>query len=233
VRIDYDVIIIGSGFGGSVSALRLTEKGYSVGVLEAGRRFGADDFAKTNWNLRRYFWFPRFGMYGILRMDMLSNVLAVSGAGVGGGSLGYANTLYEPHEAFFTDPQWASITDWKKELAPHYRTAKMMLGVVEAPADTPAHDIMRQVADQLGVAETFRPTPVGVFFGEPGKEVDDPYFGGAGPRRSGCVFNGACMIGCRNNAKNTLDKNYLYLAEANGAEVHARTEVIDLMEIDS
>lgn len=230
---DYDVIVIGSGFGGSVSALRLSEKGYSVGVLEAGRRYDAADFAKTNWNLRRYFWFPRFGMYGILRMSLLDNVLALSGSGVGGGSLGYANTLYEPHEAFFTDPQWAAITDWKAELAPHYRTAKKMLGVTEAPADTPADDVIRRVADRLGVGDTFRPTSVGVFFGEPGVEVDDPYFGGAGPRRSGCVFNGACMVGCRHNAKNTLDKNYLYLAEAMGAEVHAQTEVIDMEAMDS
>lgn len=226
---DYDVIIIGSGFGGSVSALRLTEKGYSVGVLEAGRRYTAKDFAGTNWNLRRYFWFPRLGMYGILRMDLLDEVLALSGAGVGGGSLGYANTLYEPHDAFFTDPQWADITDWRTELAPHYRLAKLMLGVTDAPADTPADNVMRAVADRMGVSNTFRPTPVGVFFGEPGVEVDDPYFGGAGPRRAGCVFNGRCMVGCRHNAKNTLDKNYLYLAEANGARVHPQTEVVDLM----
>lgn len=229
VGFDYDVVIIGSGFGGSVSALRLTEKGFSVGVLEAGRRYTAKDFARTNWNLRRYFWFPRLGMYGILRMSLLDEVLALSGAGVGGGSLGYANTLYEPHDAFFTDPQWADITDWRTELAPHYRMAKRMLGVTDAPADTPADQVMRAVAGRMGVADTFRPAPVGVFFGEPGVEVDDPYFGGAGPRRAGCVFNGRCMVGCRHNAKNSLDKNYLYLAEANGAEVRAQTEVIDLM----
>ena len=226
---DYDVIVIGSGFGGSVSALRLTEKGYSVGVLEAGRRYASTDFAKTNWNLRKFFWFPRLGMYGILRMSLLDEVLALSGAGVGGGSLGYANTLYEPHEAFFTDPQWGAITDWRGELAPHYRTAERMLGVTEAPADTPADDVMREVARRMGVGSTFRPAPVGVFFGEPGKQVDDPYFGGVGPRRSGCVFEGACMVGCRHDAKNSLDKNYLYLAELNGAEVHPETEVIDLM----
>lgn len=229
---DYDVVIIGSGFGGSVSALRLTEKGYSVAVLEAGRRFTSNDFAKTNWNLRRYFWFPRLGMYGILRMNLLDEVLALSGAGVGGGSLGYANTLYEPHDAFYADPQWADITDWREELAPHYQMAKRMLGVTDAPADTPADDVMRAVAERMGVADTFRPAPVGVFFGEPGVEVDDPYFGGAGPRRAGCVFNGACMVGCRYNAKNSLDKNYLYLAEANGAEVHAQTEVVDVMQAE-
>ncbi len=228
--VDYDVIVIGSGFGGSVSALRLTEKGYSVGVLEAGRRYQSKDFARTNWNLRRYFWFPRLGMHGILRMTLLDEVLALSGAGVGGGSLGYANTLYEPHDAFFTDPQWADITDWREELAPHYQMAKRMLGVADAPANTPADDVMRAVAQKMGVADSFRAAPVGVFFGEPGVEVDDPYFGGAGPRRAGCVFNGACMVGCRNNAKNSLDKNYLYLAEANGAEVHPESQVTDLHE---
>lgn len=228
VDFDYDVIIVGSGFGGSVSALRLTEKGYSVGVMEAGRRFEPTDFATTNWNLRKYLWFPRLGMHGILRMDLLGHVLALSGAGVGGGSLGYANTLYEPHDAFFTDPQWAAITDWRAELAPFYTLARRMLGVSEAPADTPADDVMREVARRMGVESTFRPAQVGVFFGEPGVEVADPYFGGAGPSRSGCVFNGACMVGCRNNAKNTLDKNYLFLAETNGAVVHPRSEVIDL-----
>ncbi len=225
---DYDVVIVGSGFGGSVAALRLTEKGYAVAVLEAGRRFRPADFPKSNWNLRRYLWFPRLGMYGIQRIDLLKDVLVLSGAGVGGGSLVYANTLYEPHEAFFTDPQWADITDWRTELAPFYAVAKRMLGVTLAPADTPADSVMRHVASRLGVADTFRPTPVGVYLGEPGVETADPYFGGAGPRRSGCIFAGACMVGCRQNAKNSLDKNYLYLAEAGGAEVHARTEAIDL-----
>lgn len=226
--VDYDVVVIGSGFGGSVAALRLTEKGYKVGVLEAGRRFKPDDFAKSSWNLRRYFWFPRLGMRGILRMEMLSNVLVLAGAGVGGGSLGYANTLFEPHEAFFTDRQWSGITDWQTELHPYYALAKRMLGVTECRAETPADDVMRHVADRLGVSATFQPTQVGVFFGEPGVEVADPYFDGTGPRRSGCTLVGACMVGCRNNAKNTLDKNYLYLAEANGAIVHPDTEVFDL-----
>ena len=230
---DYDIIVIGSGFGGSVSAMRLVEKGYTVGVFESGRRYRNEDFAKTNWNLRKYFWFPRLGMYGILRMDLLDDVLALSGAGVGGGSLGYANTLYEPHEAFFTDPQWSTITDWKAELAPHYRVAKRMLGVAEAPAETPADQVMRAVAGRLGVEDTFRPTPVGVYFGEPGVEVEDPYFAGAGPTRSGCVQQGGCMVGCRYNAKNTLDKNYLYLAEHKGAVVHERSEVIDLERLSS
>jgi len=224
----YDVAVIGSGFGGSVSALRLTEKGYRVGVLEAGRRYRTGEFAATNWDVKRFIWGPRLGLYGIQRLDLLSNVLVLSGAGVGGGSLVYANTLYEPHDAFFTDPQWSSITDWRRELAPFYALARRMLGVTEASADTPADDVLRQVAERLGVADTFRPTPVGVFLGEPGVEVEDPYFGGAGPSRSGCTSVGACMIGCNQNAKNTLDKNYLYLAEQNGAVVHADTEATDV-----
>ncbi len=224
----YDVVVIGSGFGGSVSALRLTEKGYRVGVLEAGRRYRTGEFAKTNWDLKRFLWGPRLGLYGIQRLDLLSNVLVLSGAGVGGGSLVYANTHYEPHDAFYTDPQWGSITDWKRELAPFYALAKRMLGVVEAKADTPADDVMRAIAKRLDVEDTFRPTPVAVYFGEPGVEVDDPYFGGAGPRRAGCTLVGACMVGCNNNAKNTLDKNYLHLAENAGAVVHADTEVTDV-----
>ena len=227
----YDVVVIGSGFGGSVSALRLTEKGYRVGVLEAGRRYRTGDFAETNWDVKRFIWGPRFGLYGIQRLDLLSNVLVLSGAGVGGGSLNYANTHYEPHDAFFTDPQWRTITDWKRELAPFYTLAQKMLGVTPANADTPADDVMRHVADRLGVAHTFQPTPVGVFLGEPGVEVDDPYFGGAGPRRAGCTSVGACMIGCNQNAKNTLDKNYLYHAEQGGAVVHPDTEVTDVDEL--
>ncbi|HZJ47623.1 MAG TPA: GMC family oxidoreductase [Acidimicrobiia bacterium] len=227
----YDVVVIGSGFGGSVSALRLTEKGYRVGILEAGRRYRTGDFATTNWDVRRFIWGPRFGMYGIQRLDLLSDVLVLSGAGVGGGSLVYANTLYEPHEAFYTDRQWADITDWETELAPFYATAQRMLGVTEARADTPADDVMREVALELGVAETFHPTQIGVFLGEPGVEVADPYFGGAGPRRAGCTSIGACMIGCNQNAKNTLDKNYLYLAEQAGADVHADSEVIDVEQL--
>lgn len=225
---DYDVIVVGSGFGGSVAALRLTEKGYRVGVLEAGRRYEATDFARTNWNLRRFLWAPRLGLFGIQRLDLLKDVLVLSGAGVGGGSLVYANTLYEPHDEFYSDPQWGDITDWRRELAPFYALAKRMLGVAESPADTPADDVLRAVAIRLGVEHTFQPTPVGVFMGEPGVAVDDPYFGGAGPPRSGCTFSGACMVGCRNNAKNSLDKNYLHLAERNGATIHPECEVVDI-----
>jgi cholesterol oxidase len=225
---DYDVIIIGSGFGGSVSALRLTEKGYRVGMLEAGKRFRPEDFPKTNWNLRKFFWFPRLGMRGIQRLTLLKDVLVLSGAGVGGGSLVYANTLYEPHDAFYEDPQWRDVTDWKTELAPYYRLAERMLGAVDNPTHTPADEVVLQIAKRWNVEDTFRPTPVGVYFGEAGVEATDPYFGGAGPARAGCIECGGCMVGCRHNAKNTLDRNYLYLAERAGAEVHAEHEVVDL-----
>jgi cholesterol oxidase len=225
VRFDYDVAIIGSGFGGSVSALRLTEKGYKVAVLEAGARFEDPGFAKTSWDMSRFLFAPRFGWYGIQRISALRDVIILSGAGVGGGSLVYANTLYEPLPAFYTDRQWAHITDWKAELAPYYDQAKRMLGVTTYPHFTPADKVMKQVAEDMGVGETFHPTPVGVFFGEPGVEVDDPYFGGAGPRRTGCIDCGECMTGCRHNAKNTLTKNYLYLAEKAGAQVYPMTTV--------
>ncbi|MEA2023258.1 MAG: GMC family oxidoreductase [Actinomycetota bacterium] len=229
----YDVVVIGSGFGGSVSALRLTEKGYRVGVLEAGRRYRTGDFAETSWDVKRFIWGPRLGLYGIQRLDLLSNVLVLSGAGVGGGSLVYANTLYEPHDAFYTDPQWSDVTKWKSELAPYFTIAKRMLGVTEARADTPADNVLRAVASRLGVENTFHPTQIGVYLGESGVEVPDPYFGGAGPRRSGCTSVGACMVGCNQNAKNTLDKNYLYLAEQAGAVVHADTEVVDVERLES
>jgi cholesterol oxidase len=224
----FDVIVIGSGFGGSVSALRLTEKGYSVGVIEAGKRWETADFPRTNWNVRKSLWFPKLGMKGIQRISLLRDVMVLSGAGVGGGSLVYANTLYEPLAPFYVDPQWGEITDWRRELAPHFVTAKRMLGVVENPLDTPADTVMRSVAASMGVPGSYRPTPVGVYFGEPGVEVDDPYFDGEGPRRAGCTVCGNCMVGCRFNAKNTLDKNYLYFAQRNGAEVFAEHTVVDV-----
>ncbi|MDD7813237.1 GMC family oxidoreductase [Mycobacterium sp. CSUR Q5927] len=227
---DYDVLIIGSGFGGSVSALRLTEKGYRVGVLEAGRRYADPDFAKNSWHLRDFLWAPKLGCYGIQRIHLLNNVMVLAGAGVGGGSLNYANTLYVPPEPFFADKQWAHITDWRAELMPHYDQAQRMLGVVKNPTFTDADRIVKQVADDMGVGDTFVATPVGVFFGEggektPGKTVPDPYFGGAGPQRTGCLECGECMTGCRWGAKNTLVKNYLYLAESAGAQVHPMTTV--------
>ncbi|HEY7051902.1 MAG TPA: GMC family oxidoreductase [Mycobacterium sp.] len=221
---DYDVLIIGSGFGGSVTALRLTEKGYRVGVLEAGRRFADHEFAKTSWDLRKFLWAPKLGMYGIQRIHLLRNVMILGGAGVGGGSLNYANTLYVPPDPFFADKQWSHITDWRAELMPHYEQAQRMLGVVENPTFTDADRIMKEVADEMGVGDTFVATPVGVFFGPdgektPGKTVPDPYFGGAGPPRTGCLEVGECMTGCRYGAKNTLVKNYLGLAESAGAQV--------------
>ncbi|MDY6872268.1 MAG: GMC family oxidoreductase [Actinomycetota bacterium] len=227
---DYDVLIIGSGFGGSVTALRLTEKGYRVGVLEAGRRFADEDFAKTSWDLRNFLWAPQLGCFGIQRIHLLRDVLILAGAGVGGGSLNYANTLYVPREPFFNDPQWKHITDWNEELLPHYEQAQRMLGVVTNPTFTDADRVVKEVAEDMGVGDTFVPTPVGVFFGPdgqktPGKTVPDPYFGGVGPARRGCIEVGECMTGCRHNAKNTLVKNYLYLAERAGTEVHPLTTV--------
>jgi cholesterol oxidase len=220
-----DVIVIGSGFGGSVSALRLAEKGYRVTVLEAGRRFTQETLPKTSWDLRKFLWAPRLGMTGMQRITWLKDVVILSGAGVGGGSLVYANTLYTPLPPFYKDAQWAHITDWESELAPHYDQAQRMLGVVENPTHTESDRVFKKVAEDMGVGETFHPTPVGVFFGEPGVEVADPYFGGAGPRRTGCVQCGNCMIGCRFGAKNRLDTNYLYLAERLGAVVEPLTTV--------
>jgi cholesterol oxidase len=227
---DYDVLIIGSGFGGSVSALRLTEKGYRVGVLEAGQRFADEDFAKTSWDLRKFLWAPKLGCYGIQRIHLLRNVMILAGAGVGGGSLNYANTLYVPPEPFFQDQQWSHITDWRAELTPHYQQAQRMLGVVQNPTFTDADRIVKEVADEMGCGDTWVPTPVGVFFGPdgtqtPGETVPDPYFGGAGPERTGCLECGSCMTGCRFGAKNTLLKNYLGLAESAGAQVIPMTTV--------
>src|SRR4051794_38047243 len=230
---DYDVLVVGSGFGGSVTALRLTEKGYRVGVLEAGKRWTDETLPKTSWDLRNYVWNPKLGLKGIQRVDLLSDVVIVSGAGVGGGSLVYANTLYEPLPPFYVDRQWGHITDWRSELASHYDQAKRMLGVVENPLETPADDVMREIAEEMGVGHTFHKTPVGVYFGHSGEPAEDPYFGGAGPARKGCIACGACMTGCRHNAKNRLDKNYLYLAEKGGAVVHPETEVRDIRPLGS
>ena len=231
-HIDYDVLVIGSGFGGSVAALRLTEKGYRVGVLEAGRRFEDGDLPKTSWDLRTFLWAPALGCYGIQRIHRLRDVLVLAGAGVGGGSLVYANTLYRPLEPFWRDPAWSHITDWKTELAPYYDQAERMLGVVDYARTTPADDLIRTVAEDMGVGGTFRSVRVGVFFGNgtagPGASVPDPFFGGTGPARSGCLDCGACMTGCRHGAKNTLVKNYLHLAEGAGAMVHPLTTAVSI-----
>jgi cholesterol oxidase len=222
---DYDVVVIGSGFGGSVAALRAAEKGYRVGVIEAGRRFTNDTLPETSWDLKNFLWAPAVGWMGIQKITPLTDVVCLSGAGVGGGSLVYANTLYTPLDDFYNDPQWAHIADWKSELAPYYDQASRMLGVVENPTETKADVEMRAVAEEMGVGHTYHHTPVGVFFGEPGKTVADPYFGGAGPNRAGCIECGNCMIGCRFNAKNRLDLNYLYLAEGLGTTIHPETTV--------
>jgi len=230
-----DVLVIGSGFGGAVAALRLTEKGYSVAVLEAGRRFADDEFARTSWNLTKFFWAPALGLHGIQRIHLLDDVMILAGAGVGGGSLVYANTLYRPaSDAFFRDRQWGHIADWKAELDPYYDQASRMLGVTTNPTITPADEVMQKVAADLGVADTFHSTPVGVYFGEgAGIDAPDPYFGGVGPARTGCRECGECMTGCRHNAKNTLVKNYLHLAESAGATVHPLTTVTRLEPRDT
>jgi cholesterol oxidase len=268
---DYDVIVVGSGFGGSVSALRLTEKGYRVAVLEAGRRFARDELPKNSWDVRNYLWAPSLGLYGIQRIHVLGNVLVLAGAGVGGGSLNYANTLYVPPAAFFQDRQWGHITDWQQELAPYYDQAKRMLGVRLNPTLTPSDVHLKAAAEKMGVGDTFHLAPVGVFFGDgrdavadeahdgqepqdgpdgpagagprpararvkakakaaPGEEVADPYFGGTGPSRRACTECGECMTGCRHGAKNTLNENYLHLAEQAGAVIHPMTTVTELSE---
>lgn len=229
---DYDFLVIGSGFGGSVSAHRLTEKGYSVGVLEAGKRFNDEDFPKTTWNVFKYLWLPQVGCYGIMRITPLGNMLILSGNGVGGGSLGYACTLLEPPDPFYQDPQWADMQDWKGALAPHFATARDMLGVNRCQVVTPADEALKAVAEDMGRGDTFHMQDVGIYFGEPEETVPDPYFGGRGPDRTGCKLCGGCMVGCRNNAKNTLPKNYLYLAEKQGAVVHPETTARLVREVE-
>ncbi|NYE42486.1 GMC oxidoreductase [Streptomyces fulvorobeus] len=234
---DYDVLIVGSGFGGAVSALRLTEKGYRVGVLEAGRRFTPATLPKTSWDIKNFLWAPALGLFGIQRVHLLGKVMVLAGAGVGGGSLNYANTLYVPPAPFFEDRQWAGITDWHDELKPYYDQARRMLGVRLNPTTTASDVHLKAVAQAMGVGDTFHLAPVGVFFGDgedadgtakarPGETVPDPYFGGAGPDRKACTECGSCMTGCRQGAKNTLNENYLHLAEKGGAVIHPMTSVV-------
>jgi len=228
----FDVVVIGSGFGGSVSALRLCEKGYSVAVLEAGRRFEEKDFPKTSWRINKFLFAPALGLYGIQRIHVLPDVLVLCGAGVGGGSLVYANTLYQPGDEYFKDKQWASITDWKTELEPWFDQARRMLGVTENPYFSHSDQVMKDVANEMGVGHTFRMAPLGVFFGEGrGVSAKDPFFGGVGPDRNGCQQCGACMTGCKFNAKNTLPKNYLGLAENAGAKVFPLTTATKIEQL--
>jgi len=227
----YDYVVIGSGFGGSVSAMRLTEKGYSVLVLERGKRFADPEFAKTNWNVFRYIWLPQLRCFGIMQFSFFRHVLALHGSGVGGGSLGYANVLMVPSDRLFDNPSWRHLADWKSLLMPHYETACRMLGVTTNPRLWPADSVIHEIAENLGTGSSFRPTTVGAFFGEPGQEGaahPDPYFGGEGPERNACNFCGGCMVGCRYNAKNTLTKNYLYFAEQWGADIQAEALVTDI-----
>jgi cholesterol oxidase len=227
----YDYLIIGSGFGGSVSAMRLTEKGYSVLVLERGRRFDDADFPKTNWNLPKYLWLPALRFHGIFEMTFMNGQLALHGAGVGGGSLMYGNVLIEPDEHLFAAPSWKHLNDWKSELRPHYETARKMLGVARNPRLWPADDVCKGIAESLGRGHTFESLPVGVFFGKENETVEDPFFDGEGPARTGCNYCGGCMVGCRYNAKNTLPKNYLYLAEKRGAQVIPEVMAKDILPL--
>ena len=227
----YDYVIIGSGFGGSVSAMRLREKGYSVLVLERGKRFEDHDFPKSNWNLPKYLWLPALRFFGIFEMTFMNGLLALHGSGVGGGSLMYGNVLIEPNDRLFAAPSWKHLNDWKHELRPHYDTAYRMLGVARNPRLWPADDKCREIAEELGRGDSFEPLPVGVFFGEENTTIPDPYFGGEGPARTGCNFCGGCMVGCRYNAKNTLPKNYLYFAEKNGAKVIPEVKARDIQPL--
>ena len=221
----YDFVIIGSGFGGSVSAMRLAEKGYSVLVLERGKRYEDKDFPKTNWNIWKFLWLPPLRCFGIMQFSFFRNILALHGDGVGGGSLVYANVLVRPDDEIFNNHTWKHLQDWKNILAPHYDTAEQMLGVVENPRQWAADAILKEIANEMGVQSTFQPTRVGVFFGgaqdADGQEILDPYFGGNGPSRNTCIHCGGCMVGCRYNAKNTLPKNYLYFAEKYGVKILA------------
>ncbi len=227
----FDYVVIGSGFGGSVSALRLAEKGYRVLVLERGKRWRDEDYPATNWEVAKYLWLPALRCFGILQISPFKDVFVLHGSGVGGGSLGYAAVLMEPEPEAFAAPEWRRGLAWGEALRPHYATARRMLGVARNPRAWPADAALREIAGVLGQADTFQLTDVGLFFGEPGREgelVPDPFFNGAGPERRGCTHCGGCMIGCRHNAKNTLVKNYLYLAEQRGVEVRPECEVVDI-----
>ncbi len=227
---DYDYVIIGSGFGGSAAALRLSEKGYKVLVIEKGKWLTAKDFPRTNWNLKKWLWLPFLRFYGFFKITFYRHIGILSGVGVGGGSLVYANTLPVPQKNFFLSESWAHLADWENELKDHYLTAKRMMGVAANPALQYGDKALKQLAGELGKEKDFAPTDVAVFFGEPGKTVGDPYFNGEGPERAGCTFCGGCMIGCKENAKNTLDKNYLYFAQKKGTIIKAESLVYDITD---
>jgi cholesterol oxidase len=233
---DCDFVIIGSGFGGSVSALRLSEKGYKVIVLEAGKRWAKEDFPKTNWNVRKFLWAPEILCHGIQRLTLLKDTLILSGAGVGGGSLVYANTLLVPGADAFANPGWPSGVNWRDELMPFYDTAKRMLGVAKNPKLWKADEQLQEIATEMGRGDTFHSTNVAVLFAKKnqkeGEAVADPFFSGQGPERTNCTHCGGCMVGCRVGAKNTLDKNYLYLAEQRGAEIQPESQVTDIEELE-
>ena len=218
---EYDYIVIGSGFGGSVAALRLAEKGYKVLVIEKGSWKKAEDFPKTNWNLRRWLWLPFLGFKGIFKMTFLRHLSVISGVGVGGGSLVYANTLPKPKSNFFNSGSWKDILDWQSELAPYYELAYKMLGANKTPELFDADLYLRKTGQDFDSDAEFENTIVGVTFGEKNKIIADPYFDGEGPDRQACDYCGRCMTGCPSNAKNSLDKNYLHLAQKRGAEILA------------
>ncbi len=229
---EYDWIIIGSGFGGSVSAMRLAQKGYKVAVLEAGKRLKPDDFPKTNWSVRKFLWMPRMFCFGIQRINLLNDVMILSGAGVGGGSLVYANTLYIPNKDVFEKPIMQKLGG-EKSMLPFYKTAQKMLGVNLNPDLTEADRLMKETAEEFGKGDTFTATPVAIYFGKSGVTVPDPFFQGEGPERTGCSFCGGCIVGCRFDAKNTLDKNYLYFAEKLGVKVFPETRVFDVIPLSN
>ena len=229
---DYDYIIIGSGFGGSVSALRLSEKGYKVLVIEKGKWFKSEDFPETNWNLKKWLWLPLLKFHGFFKITLFKNITTLSGVGVGGGSLVYANTLPIPNSKFFNSGSWSRLVDWETELKPFYAEALRMLGASTVPRSEIGDLLLKELASDIGKEESFKNTNNSVYFGEPGVTVKDPYFGGGGPDRTGCIFCGACMTGCRHNAKNTLDKNYLYFAQRNGAKILAESEVTNVEPLD-